>query len=237
MEFNNPKTGLIFLITCVLGCQNIPQGIKPATETIKVTQNGSPKPQSLAQQALTSNNQYLSRSVVISTAAKAEFERAVALLANNELSLAKSAFESLSRTVPLLSGPWLKLGDIAVKRQQPDIAIALYQTALDKNKHNYFARNRLALLYRQQGLFKKAENEYQQALASWPGFNIARLNLGILYDLYLGHKPEALEQYRLYQKLNTLQGHKLNKQVKGWVADLSRQVANQAVKSEEQDNG
>ena len=46
--------------------------------------------------------------------------------------------------------------------------------------------NQLGIAYRQQGQFAKARDAYERAIALDPGYAAALLNLGILYDLYLG---------------------------------------------------
>jgi hypothetical protein len=45
------------------------------------------------------------------------------------------------------------------------------------------------------------------------------LNLGVLYDLYLGEPQKALEQFERYV---AIAGE--NKQVAGWVAELHKRV-------------
>ena len=45
-------------------------------------------------------------------------------------------------------------------------------------------------------------------------------NLGILYELYLGKLPEALEYYRTYQSMLS----EPDRRVQGWVMDLERRL-------------
>ena len=51
--------------------------------------------------------------------------------------------------------------------------------------------------------------------------NLENLLLIILYDLYLGKKNQALEHYHLYQALLA----QPDRQVSGWIADVTRQLA------------
>jgi hypothetical protein len=53
-----------------------------------------------------------------------------------------------------------------------------------------------------------------------PDFREAYLNLGILYELYLGKLPEALAAYRTYQSLLEAPDHRVD----GWVMDLERRL-------------
>jgi hypothetical protein len=60
-------------------------------------------------------------------------------------------------------------------------------------------------------------------VAAEPGYAPAHLNLGVLYDLYLGEPQQALEQFENYIQLA---GE--NKQVAGWVAELRKRVGSAA---------
>jgi Flp pilus assembly protein TadD len=76
--------------------------------------------------------------------------------------------------------------------------------------------NQLGIAYRQKGEFAKARDAYQRALALDPGYTAAMLNLGILYDLYLGDTQRALELYARYLSLLPNGDATVTK----WVADL-----------------
>ena len=72
---------------------------------------------------------------------------------------------------------------------------------------------------RRLGKFTDAEQDYQRAISSDPGYAPARLNLGILYDLYLAEPQKALDQFEQYL---TLAGE--NKQVNSWVQELRKRL-------------
>jgi tetratricopeptide (TPR) repeat protein len=72
------------------------------------------------------------------------------------------------------------------------------------------------LAFRQSGQFDKARQAYEQALQLDPQLAPAVLNLGILFDLYLGDGTRALAQYERYLTL-TPQG---DANVSKWIADL-----------------
>lgn len=80
-------------------------------------------------------------------------------------------------------------------------------------------------MLREQGEFEQAQKHYQQALAAWPAFVPARKNLAILLDLYMGEATLALEEYQTVAALNNLNKLPEDRQLKGWIADLSRRVA------------
>ncbi|MGI9294573.1 MAG: tetratricopeptide repeat protein, partial [Pseudomonadales bacterium] len=77
-----------------------------------------------------------------------------------------------------------------------------------------------ALLHREQGEFKQAEKTFLQAIKIWPGYASIQLNLGILYELYMGEMQSALEHYQNYQQLQS----EPDKTIAGWIIDLQRRI-------------
>jgi hypothetical protein len=57
------------------------------------------------------------------------------------------------------------------------------------------------------------------AIAAEPNYAPAHLNLGVLYDLYMGEPQKALDQYQRYLEIA---GE--NKQIAGWVVELRKRV-------------
>jgi len=88
------------------------------------------------------------------------------------------------------------------------------------NPGNCAARTELGVLLRQRGEFDAAEDHYLACLEYRPEYQAAYLNLGILYDLYLGRLDDALAAYRQYQSLASEPDNRVN----GWVVDLERRV-------------
>ena len=191
---------------------------------------------SLAEQMFGSPNLYLSAVTPISPEATAQFVGAIKQIKLGQVSEAKSSLHLLTKQFPTLSGPWLKLGDMALKAGNEAEAITHFEQAIVVNANNYVARNRMASLLRERGDFGGAKYQYEMALQSWPGLVSAHLNLGILFDLYLGEKEQALAHYKLAQKLNELDNKPLNKQLKIWIIDLGRQIKRSA-KQEARANG
>lgn len=156
------------------------------------------------------------------------FEQGLAYMAEKNWSQAQQVFSDLSTQFPGLSGVWLKLAELEALSpsltNHADLAhdkqIDYLERALKANEFNYVAANTLGIVYRQKGQFELALHYYNLALAAWPAFSQARLNRGILYDLYLGNKAAALDDYQIYQMLVA----QPDRQVKGWIADLSRQL-------------
>lgn len=145
---------------------------------------------------------------------------AVTAKAAGDLVIAKQQLEQLSIANPKLSVIQVYLGDIALAEGSINLAKHYYKQAIVINADNYFALNRLAKLHRKDGDFDLAEDNYRLALTSWQNFAPAHLNLGILLDLYMGEKAEALAHYKKYQTLTDSK----SRQVNGWIADISRQL-------------
>lgn len=181
-----------------------------------------------------SPDRYLQSAVVVSEPIRVRYREALAAKRHGQHQQAQTLLLQLTQQAPELSGPWLHLGDIIIHdlsldddspstQQAFHQAMEYYRAAINVNPHNYYAHNRLAMLLRERGEFELAKAHYQQAINSWAGFDKAYLNLGILYDLYLNNKHLALKQYDTYQLLQ----EEPDRQVKGWIADIARQLKQQ----------
>ncbi len=135
---------------------------------------------------------------------------------SKEYAVAAEKLHALTREDEKLSGPWVMLGDIATKQGEKDDATELYQKAIEVNAQNINAYIRLAKVLRIQGQFIQAQNLYAEALALWPDFPEAHLNLAILYDIYMNMPKAAQQHMETYQFLT---GNK-DEQVATWLVDL-----------------
>ena len=61
--------------------------------------------------------------------------------------------------------------------------------------------NSRGITFRETGDFRKAEEDYRRSIELKPDYSDAVLNLGILYELYLGRYADALINYKEYVKL------------------------------------
>jgi tetratricopeptide (TPR) repeat protein len=204
-------------------------------------------------------NRYLDHKKSVAATIKREFDLALTAKKSGQLDNAQKALLNITVSEPGLSGPWVQLGDIASERAQQtkeiikqtqllEKAAVQYHQALLINPNNYHAHNRLARVYRQQGKFELALTHYQKAVDSWPAFALAYKNRGILYDLYLGDKTRAINNYRLYLALMDAQVDSdsdgaakpslagQQRQVKGWISDLSRQIQQERMTNVKQDS-
>lgn len=148
------------------------------------------------------------------------FEQAVTAMREGRMRDAEIVLLEITVDQPELAGPWINLGRLYVALDRPEEARRALQRAIRANPRNCTAYNELGVLSRQVGDFAGAEEHYRTCLEKIPSFRDAYLNLGILYELYLGKLPEALEAYKRYQSLRS----EPDRRVRGWVMDLERRL-------------
>jgi tetratricopeptide (TPR) repeat protein len=143
------------------------------------------------------------------------FDDASRALRSGRVDEAERAYKSLAQASPELGGPHANLGVIYRQSGKLNESASELEQAVKLNPRQPIFLNQLGVTYRQQGQFAKARDAYQRAITLDPGYAAAALNLGILYDLYLGDTPRALEQYARYLALAPSDAT-----VTKWVADL-----------------
>jgi len=152
------------------------------------------------------------------------FEQALEAVKAQRYSQAETLLQELTVKEPKLSTPWFNLGKVyQALGREPDAVDAL-RKAVQINPQNCPAYNELGVLARQDGDFTAAEESYLSCIRQVPAFRDAYLNLGILYELYLGRLPDALAAYRQYQALSGSP----DRRVQGWVMDLERRIGKQS---------
>ena len=218
---SSSKIAVLSLIMLILqGCQTVDNPIElKQVEPIKSTPKLTP-----IEIIHQSPNLYILTKPVVAPDTLLAFKAANELVKNKSWKLATKQLLKLTITAPTLSGPWLLLGDVAVGQKDTYHAIAHYRQAIYVNKHNYLARNRLAVLLREAGKFDEARNQYNLALKTWPGYVNANRNLGVLLDLYIGEIDKALKFYQTAFALDALNKTPEDRKLKGWIADLSRRI-------------
>jgi Flp pilus assembly protein TadD len=153
----------------------------------------------------------------VTPATQRAFDEARRLMRTGRMADAERAFLALTKSAPGLGGPHANLGVIYRdngSRLEP--AVTALETAVKLSPRQPQFHNELGVAYRQAGQFDKARQAYEQAVALDPNGAAAVLNLGILFDLYLGDGARALPLYERYLALSP-QG---DAAVSKWVADL-----------------
>ena len=158
--------------------------------------------------------------VEIPAAAQTQFASAAAAQREQQWPQAESQWKQLIETYPNLSGPHLNLALLYAQTQRGELAEAEFKQALRINPNNIAAYDQYGVWLRGQARTQEAEAMYLQALARDSAHADTHLNLGILYDLYMGKLPQALEHYQRYLELTNDE----KSPVHGWVADLQRRM-------------
>lgn len=156
----------------------------------------------------------------IPPAAQAAFDSALTAQRAQQWPQAEQQLQQLADKYPQLSGPSLNLALIYAQTGRPQLAEEAFKRALQINPANLDACDQYGIWLRGQGRFAEAEAIYSQALARDPARASTQLDLAILYDLYLGKLPQALEHYQRYLELTADE----KSPVHGWVADLQRRL-------------
>ena len=156
----------------------------------------------------------------IPAAARTLFDSAAAAQREQQWAQAESQWQQLIEKYPQLSGPHLNLALLYAQTQRSELAEAEFKQALQINPNNIAAYDQYGVWLREQTRTQEAEAIYLQALARDPAHADTHFNLGILYDLYMGKLPQALEHYQRYLELINDE----KSPVHGWVVDLQRRM-------------
>ena len=148
------------------------------------------------------------------------FAAATEALRAGRLTEAEGLLLQITDEQPELAGPWINLAEVLSAPGREDAARLALDKAIEANPANCAARTELGVMLRREGDFSGAESHYRACLQAAPDYRDAYLNLGILYELYLGRLEDALTAYRRYQLLAS----EPDRRVAGWVMDLERRL-------------
>lgn len=151
--------------------------------------------------------------------AKSAFKHAQKAMKIQNYRKAEKLFTEMIRKYPDFAGPYANLGIIYARDGRDSDAEKQYKKAIKLN-NNPLVYNQLGILYRKNGRFDEAESAYKKALKLDKNYANAHINLGILYDLYMGDLKKAVIHYKRYQELST----KKDKKAAIWILDLQRRI-------------
>ena len=161
----------------------------------------------------------ISEEVRVGAAVRADFERAVRLLQQEEYERGIELLLQVTEAAPHVTTAHIDLGIAYGRVDDLERAEASLERALELNPRHPVAHNELGILYRRTGRFEEARASYEEALALYPDFHFARRNLAILCDVYLADAACALKHYELYTRAVPE-----DEAVAIWVADLRNRV-------------
>ena len=144
-----------------------------------------------------------------------DFERAVAMLNDQEYGQAITLLEKVIEQSPGVTAPYINMAIACQHIGKLEQAEEHIKTALLLIPEHPVACNEYGLLYRKTGRFAEARAIYEKALSIFPDYYPVHRNLGILCDLYLNDPACALEHYEIYSEARPE-----DKKVKLWIADL-----------------
>jgi Tfp pilus assembly protein PilF len=144
-----------------------------------------------------------------------DFERAVAMLNNQDYGQAIDLLEKVIKLSPGVTAPYINIAIAYTHIGKPEKAEAHLKTALSLVPEHPVACNEYGLLCRKTGRFAEARAVYEKSITTFPDYYPLHRNLGILCDLYLNDLACALEHYEIYSVARPE-----DKQVKLWIADL-----------------
>lgn len=155
----------------------------------------------------------------ISNDVRTDYNRALALLAEERYDDGIVLLESIVAAAPHLSAPRIDLGIAHHHAGNLDAAEKILAQATALYPDHPVAQNELGIVYRETGRFAEARRHYEAALAVYPGYHYARRNLAILCDLYLADLDCALRNYEAY--MTTVDE---DAEAVVWIADIRQRL-------------
>jgi Tfp pilus assembly protein PilF len=132
---------------------------------------------------------------------EAVFARGAAALQADDLPGAEQIFRSIVEAEPRAHPAWNGLSVVAVRRGEPQLALAHAQRALELDRRNPVYLNSLGVAHGELGQFAESEQAFRRALKARPVYPEGLFNLGkVLHKL--GRLDDAL---RAYERVRAMQ--------------------------------
>lgn len=151
----------------------------------------------------------------IDEASRRDFDKAVAMLNEQEYDRAIDLLERVIEKSPGVTAPHINIAIAYQRRGKPERAEEHLKTALELFPEHPAACNEYGVLYRKTGRFAEAREIYEKVVLRFPDYYPVHRNLGILCDLYLNDPECALKHYEIYSKAMPE-----DRQVTLWITDL-----------------
>jgi Flp pilus assembly protein TadD len=151
--------------------------------------------------------------------ARADYERALQLLAQARDDEGIRLLVAVTEAAPDVTAPYIDLGIAYARSGDLERAETVLETAALLSPDHPIVHNELGIVYRKTGRFTEARASYEKALAVFSDFHFARRNLAVLCDLYLADLGCAFQHYTAY-----LQSVVDDDEVELWVADIRNRL-------------
>lgn len=207
------------VLATVVGCSSTPSDEWSGWERVRDRADSGERNE---RQARREPNRTVSRSRRdVDPAARAMFEKALEALYSNNLRAAEAWLVRITERYPDYASPWTNLGIIYARAGRDKDALAALDQALMLSPGDCAPLVQQGVLMRKRGEFRRAEKAYLSCVRYEPDNAAAHLNLGILYELYLGRLEDAIRSYQRYQSV----ADPPDARVASWIAVLARRVA------------
>ena len=161
----------------------------------------------------------ITEEVQVPESIRVKYYEALRYLRNENLQRGIEALKQVTDAAPTVTAPKIDLGVAYHRLGDLEMAEEYLLQALELNSNHPVALNELGIVYRETGRFAKAKQQYEAAIAVYPGYHHARRNLAILCDMYLGDPSCALNQYEAYMATVPT-----DPEVEMWVTDLRNRM-------------
>ena len=162
----------------------------------------------------------ITEEVKVPESIRLQYHEALRYLREENLQRGIAVLEQVTDAAPTVTAPKIDLGVAYHRLGDLEMAEEYLLQALELNSKHPVALNELGIVYRETGRFAKAKQQYEAAIAVYPGYHHARRNLAILCDLYLGDLGCALKQYEAY--MATVPA---DPEAEMWITDLRNRMA------------
>ena len=195
--------GLLLLI--VTGCSSLSSILPVKILSVKNTETAVGKP-------ATKN--------VVQPSARADrlFQQANTALGEKDYAAAEQLLLQLISVYPQYASSYTNLGIVYANTQREEQAYAQFDRALVASPNDCQPLVQIGLLARQQRDFIRAEASFKRCILVNPDFAAAHLELGILYELYMGRLVASLSAYHTAQRIQP------DNRVARWIVLLQRRL-------------
>jgi Flp pilus assembly protein TadD len=162
----------------------------------------------------------ITEEVQIPESIRVKYYEALRYLRDGNMQQGIAVLKQVTDAAPTVTAPKIDLGVAYHRLGDLEMAEKYLLQALELNANHPVALNELGIVYRESGRFAEAKQQYEAAIAVYPGYHHASRNLAILCDLYLGDLSCALQQYEAYMATVSA-----DPEVTMWVTDLRNRMA------------